>query len=183
MTPSAVVIRIRERRKEYPRWGRQKLRALLARDGIRVSAKTIDRTIARLKAEASCARVCSRAEAARGRRITRLRRPTGLAVERPASCSSTPRTCASTGRRSSRSPPSTASRASASSPSGSGSRARTVRPSSSAPVRASPSWCGLSRPTAARSSWATSSPPRRAARIPHTAAGLDRQLQAWNAVY
>lgn len=47
-TPSAVVIRIRELRERYPRWGREKLRVLLEREGIAVSAKTIDRTLARL---------------------------------------------------------------------------------------------------------------------------------------
>ena len=49
-TPSAVVQRIRELREQYPRWGREKLRVLSQRDGIHISAKSIDRVIARLKA-------------------------------------------------------------------------------------------------------------------------------------
>ena len=49
-TPPGVVQRIRVLREQYPRWGREKLRVLLAREGVEVSGKSIDRVIARLKA-------------------------------------------------------------------------------------------------------------------------------------
>jgi transposase InsO family protein len=48
-TPAAVVERIHALRKHYPRWGREKLRVLLAREGVLVSGKTIDRVLARLR--------------------------------------------------------------------------------------------------------------------------------------
>ena len=49
-TPRALVERIQALREQYPRWGREKLRVLLEREGINISAKSIDRVIARLKA-------------------------------------------------------------------------------------------------------------------------------------
>ncbi|OLC80312.1 MAG: hypothetical protein AUI96_04410 [Nitrospirae bacterium 13_1_40CM_3_62_11] len=48
-TPPALVSRLHQLRDQYPRWGREKLRVLLAREGMRVSAKTIDRVLARLR--------------------------------------------------------------------------------------------------------------------------------------
>lgn len=48
--PRAVVQRIQALREQYPRWGREKLRVLLAREGLTVAAKTIDRVLARLRA-------------------------------------------------------------------------------------------------------------------------------------
>src|SRR3989304_2035609 len=51
-TPLLTVQRIQALREEYPGWGRGKLRILLAREGISISAKSIDRVIARLKARA-----------------------------------------------------------------------------------------------------------------------------------
>lgn len=48
--PAGVIQRIHALREQYPRWGREKLRVLLAREGIRVAAKTIDRVLARLRA-------------------------------------------------------------------------------------------------------------------------------------
>lgn len=82
-TPSRIVIRIRELREQYPRWGREKLRVLLAREGISVSAKTIDRAIARLKARGELREAVQPHKSRAGRQITRLRRPSGLAVDRP----------------------------------------------------------------------------------------------------
>lgn len=84
-TPSAVVIRIRELRERYPRWGREKLRVLLAREGISVSAKTIDRTLARLRARGELREpvVVKKAHMARQRAMARLRRPRALVVDRP----------------------------------------------------------------------------------------------------
>ena len=49
-TPLLTVQRIQALREEYPSWGREKLRILLLREGISISAKGIDRVIARLKA-------------------------------------------------------------------------------------------------------------------------------------
>lgn len=84
-TPSAVVIRIRKLRERYPRWGREKLRVLLAREGIVVSAKTIDRTLARLRArnELKEPAVVRKAQRKRLLRPARTRRPAGLVVDRP----------------------------------------------------------------------------------------------------
>ncbi len=48
--PLYVVQRIQAVREEYPRLGRKKLRALLAQEGVSLSAKSIDRVIRRLKA-------------------------------------------------------------------------------------------------------------------------------------
>lgn len=81
-TPTEVVLRIQALREQYPRWGREKLRVLLAREGITVSAKTVDRTIARLKARGALR------EPLRLRRTTtprpgQLRRPRDLVVEEP----------------------------------------------------------------------------------------------------
>jgi transposase InsO family protein len=84
-TPPSVVIRIRQLREQYPRWGREKLRILLAREGISVSAKTIDRVMARLRVRGELRepRVVRKARALRVRALSRLRRPIGLVVDRP----------------------------------------------------------------------------------------------------
>ena len=49
-TPVAVVEKIRELRETYPRWGKEKLKVLLKREGYFVSSSTVGRTIARLRA-------------------------------------------------------------------------------------------------------------------------------------
>ncbi len=84
-TPSVVVVRIRELREQYPRWGREKLRVLLAREGIRISAKTIDRTLARLRARGELREPILPRKAARARQraLQRMRRPRELVVDRP----------------------------------------------------------------------------------------------------
>lgn len=84
-TPSAVVVRIRELRETYPRWGREKLRVLLDREGIRISAKTIDRTLERLRrrGELREPRVVQKAMERRRARLQRTARPTGFVVDRP----------------------------------------------------------------------------------------------------
>lgn len=84
-TPSAVVIRIRELRERYPRWGREKLRVLVGREGIAVSAKTIDRTLERLRrrGELREPRVVQKAMERRRARPARSARPAGLVVDRP----------------------------------------------------------------------------------------------------
>jgi len=84
-TPPSVVIRIRQLRECYPRWGREKLRVLLAREGIQISAKTIDRVMARLRARGELRepKVVRKAREMRLRTIARPRRPSGLVVDRP----------------------------------------------------------------------------------------------------
>lgn len=49
-TPALVVERVLSLREQYPRWGKEKLAVLLAREGICASVSTAGRTIARLKA-------------------------------------------------------------------------------------------------------------------------------------
>lgn len=85
LTPSAVVIRIRQLREQYPRWGREKLRVLLLREGIQISAKSIDRVLARLRARGELRepRVVRKAREMRLRTLARPRRPIGLVVDRP----------------------------------------------------------------------------------------------------
>ena len=81
-TPLGVVQRIEGLREQYPRWGREKLRVLLEREGIDISAKSIDRVIARLKAR-GVLREPLRPRKASKWREERLRRPVGLVVNCP----------------------------------------------------------------------------------------------------
>ena len=84
-TPLATVVRIQELREQYPRWGREKLRVLLLREGTSVSAKTIDRTLARLRRRGQLHEppMVRKAALARARTASRPRRPAGLVVDRP----------------------------------------------------------------------------------------------------
>ena len=82
----AIVRRIQALREQYPRWGREKLRVLLAREGIRVSAKTIDRVLARLRARGVLREPPRRPVSARKRRRSRpyaIRKPKGYQATRP----------------------------------------------------------------------------------------------------
>lgn len=81
-TPTDVVLRIQALREQYPGWGREKLRVLLGQEGIIISAKTIDRVIARLKARGVLREPLRPRHAAKARR-ERPRRPPGLVVDRP----------------------------------------------------------------------------------------------------
>jgi len=81
-TPLLTVQRIQALREEYPSWGREKLRILLLREGISISAKSIDRVIARLKAR-GVLREPTRSRKAARPHMKRLRRPYGLPVDRP----------------------------------------------------------------------------------------------------
>lgn len=81
-TPLATVQRIQALREQYPRWGREKLRVLLEREGIYLSAKSIDRVIARLKARGVLREPLRPRKAANAHR-DRLRRPSDLVVDRP----------------------------------------------------------------------------------------------------
>ncbi|MGH2362807.1 MAG: helix-turn-helix domain-containing protein [bacterium] len=49
-TPPDLVARIHTLRSQYPRWGKMKLAVLVRREGWQVSASTVGRTLARLKA-------------------------------------------------------------------------------------------------------------------------------------
>lgn len=49
MVSSPIVERIKQRREEYPRWGKEKIAVLLRREGLSVSVSTVGRTINRLK--------------------------------------------------------------------------------------------------------------------------------------
>lgn len=79
-TPLAVVQRVQELREEYPRWGREKLKRLLADEGIVLSAKGIDRIIGRLKARGVLREPLRHRKKAREGR-DRLRRPRESVVE------------------------------------------------------------------------------------------------------
>jgi putative transposase len=50
LMPAPLVARIRAVREQYPRWGKAKLVVLLRREGWRVSASTVGRTLRRLRA-------------------------------------------------------------------------------------------------------------------------------------
>lgn len=80
--PLAVVQRIQALREQYPRWGREKLRVLLAQEGITLSAKSIDRVIARLKARGVLREPLRPRKVVRWRQ-QRPRRPKKLVVDRP----------------------------------------------------------------------------------------------------
>lgn len=85
-TPGPVVARIQALREHYPRWGREKLRVLLAREGIRVSAKTIDRVLRRLKAQGRLVEPLRHAISARKRHRKRpyaIRRPPDYRLTQP----------------------------------------------------------------------------------------------------
>ena len=81
-TPPALVERIQALREQYPRWGREKLRVLLEREGINISAKSIDRVIARLKARGVLREPLRPCKVTRWHQ-ERLRRPPELVVDRP----------------------------------------------------------------------------------------------------
>lgn len=77
-TPGDVVTRIQTLREQFPRWGREKLRVLLGREGIVLSAKTSDRVLARLKARGVLVEPPRRGISAR----TRLH-PRSYAIRKP----------------------------------------------------------------------------------------------------
>ncbi len=81
-TPLAVVQRIQALREQYPRWGREKLKVLLAREGTTISAKSIDRVIARLKARGVLREPLRLRKRIRWQH-ERVRRPQELVVDRP----------------------------------------------------------------------------------------------------
>jgi len=80
--PLAAVLRIQALREERPRWGREKLRVLLEREDIHISAKSIDRVIHRLKARGVLREPLRPRKAVRWHQ-ERLRRPPDLVVDHP----------------------------------------------------------------------------------------------------
>lgn len=80
--PLATVQRIQALREQYPRWGREKLKVLLEREGIQISAKSIDRVIAWLKAR-GVLREPLRTKRGAIPHKERQRRPRDLVVNRP----------------------------------------------------------------------------------------------------
>jgi transposase InsO family protein len=85
-TPAPVVARLQHLRQQYPRWGREKLRILLRRDGITLSGKTIDRVLARLRATRQLVEPLRRAISVRRRSRARpyaVRKPRDYAVLHP----------------------------------------------------------------------------------------------------
>jgi len=81
-TPVEVVQRIQTLRERYPLWGQEKLRVLLLEEGITLSAKSIDRVIARLRWRGVLREAVQPRKAPRWRH-QRLRRPPDLVVDRP----------------------------------------------------------------------------------------------------
>lgn len=73
-TAPALVARIRALRETYPRWGKTKLAILLQREGWRVSASTVGRTVSRLR-RLGYLREPAVVRAALARRRNRRRRP------------------------------------------------------------------------------------------------------------
>ncbi len=81
-TSVEVVQRVQALREQYPRWGREKLRMLMEQEGIPLSAKSIDRVIARLKARGVLREPLWPRKVSRWHQ-KRLRRPKELVVDRP----------------------------------------------------------------------------------------------------
>ncbi|MFQ5473620.1 MAG: helix-turn-helix domain-containing protein [Dehalococcoidia bacterium] len=81
-TPPHVLQRILRLREANPGWGREKLCRLLAEEGISISAKSIDRAIARLKARGLLREPIRKRKANRPH-LQRLRRPRDLVADYP----------------------------------------------------------------------------------------------------
>ena len=84
--PLPVIQRLQALRQQYPRWGREKLRVLLAREGIPLSAKTIDRVLARLRASGQLVEPPRQAISAHRRGRSRpyaIRKPRDYGVTQP----------------------------------------------------------------------------------------------------
>ena len=85
-TPPAVSRRLHQLRQQYPRWGRAKLRVLLAREGVTISAKTVDRVLARLRRHGQLVDPPRQAISARRRPRPRphaIRKPRDYGVTQP----------------------------------------------------------------------------------------------------
>lgn len=85
-TAPVVVSHLRHLRQQYPRWGREKLRVLLRRDGLTLSAKTIDRVLHRLRQQGLLIEPQRQPISAHKRRLVRpyaMRKPRDYAVAQP----------------------------------------------------------------------------------------------------
>lgn len=85
-TSPVVVNRLHQLRQQYPRWGREKLRVLLRREGLTVSAKTIDRVLSRLRQQGLLIEPQRQPISAHKRRLVRpyaMRKPRDYAVPYP----------------------------------------------------------------------------------------------------
>ena len=87
-TPAVVVERILKLRGQYPRWGKDKLEVLLQREGLKVSASTVGRTLKRLKergllTEPLNVRLAKAARKRRRKPRYAIRMPNGYPVEAP----------------------------------------------------------------------------------------------------
>jgi transposase len=74
--------RLRQLREAHPRWGREKLRRLLLDEGVTLSAKSIDRELARQRAR-GVLREPLRSRKTPSAATHRLRRPPDLVVNQP----------------------------------------------------------------------------------------------------
>lgn len=86
--PPAVTEKILELRQRYPRWGKEKLAVLLAREGLRVSGSTVERVMSRLRArgllvEPENVRQAKLARKRRRKPGYAVRKPKGYRVEAP----------------------------------------------------------------------------------------------------
>jgi len=87
-TPTEVEDRIKELRRQYPRWGKDKLVILLRKEAIRISASTVGRVIKRLKGCGIIKEPINDAivKAARKRRLKpryAIRKPKGYEIKAP----------------------------------------------------------------------------------------------------
>jgi putative transposase len=87
-TPTEVEDRIKQLRRQYPRWGKDKLVILLSKEGIKISASTVGRVIKRLKECGILKEPINDAivKAARKRRLKpryAIRKPKGYEVKAP----------------------------------------------------------------------------------------------------
>jgi transposase InsO family protein len=82
----AQLVAVRDLRRRYPRWGKDKLVVLLARSGLRLSASMVGRILGRLRRSGELREPVGRRISARRRRWGRpyaVRRPADWRIERP----------------------------------------------------------------------------------------------------
>lgn len=87
-TPPAIVEKLLELRRQYPRWGKDKLVVLLHRDGIAISTSTVGRTLKRLKdrgvlVEPLNVRLAKAARKRRRKPRYAMRKPEGYRIDAP----------------------------------------------------------------------------------------------------
>lgn len=87
-TPAVVVDRILELRKQYPRWGKDKLVVLLEREGIQISESSVGQVLKRLRArgvlvEPLNVRLAREARKRRWKPRYAVRKPAGYRIDAP----------------------------------------------------------------------------------------------------